>query len=196
MKKIVFSLTGFLILLISYSQDSKQESKYNHQQAFDPTFYTQSANEFRSGSGEPGPKYWQNRADYTINSTLDTGTHRVSGEVQISYVNNSPDNLRFLWLQLDQNIYRNDSRASSTTTQSGGRWANAKFTEGYSIGSISVETGGKSYTPKYTVTDTRMQVWLSDVVKSSGGTATIKIKYDFTVPEYGTDRMGRLKTKN
>ncbi len=61
----------------------------------------------------PGPKYWQNRADYTINATLDTTRHRISGSVLITYTNNSPDTLPFLWLQLDQNIYRADSRSVS-----------------------------------------------------------------------------------
>ena len=197
MKKIVLSLIGCLFLLNLFAQDPKEtkESKYNNREAFDPLFYGQAPDDYRSGSGEPGPKYWQNRADYKINCTLDTGLHRVTGEVEISYTNNSPDNLRFLWLQADQNIYRNDSRASATTTEAGGRWANAKFTEGDVIKSISIETGGKSYTPKYMTNDTRLQVWLTDPLKSTGN-AKIKISYQFDIPEYGTDRMGRLKTKN
>src|SRR5215467_15896890 len=158
MKRFVLALSGFLFLIFTYTQ----EPRYNAHEAFDPLFYTQSPNEYRSSSGEPGPKYWQNRADYKINCTLDTGLHRVTSEVEISYTNNSPDNLRFLWLQVDQNIYRKDSRASYTTTEAGGRWANAKFTEGNVIKSISVDAGGKSYSPKYIITDTRMQVWLND----------------------------------
>src|SRR5436853_6265603 len=126
MKKTVLAIIGFLLLFLSYAQ----ESKYNAHEAFDPLFYPQSGNDYRSGSGEPGPKYWQNKADYKINCTLDTGLHQVTGEVEINYTNNSPDNLHFLWLQVDQNIYREDSRASATTTEAGGRWANAKFTEG------------------------------------------------------------------
>jgi hypothetical protein len=191
MKKIFLSLAGCFIILLSFSQ-----SKYDHREAFNPLFYPQSGNEIRSGSGEPGSKYWQNRADYKINCTLDTAMHRVTADVEITYTNNSPDNLRFLWLQVDQNIYRQDSRATATTTQTGGRWANAKFTEGDVIKSISFESGGKGYTPKYIITDTRMQVMLNDVLKSTGGTAKLKLSYQFDVPEYGTDRMGRLKTKN
>ena len=192
MKRSALSLIGFLVLYILHAQDSK----YNNHEAFDPLFYTQSGNDYRTGSGEPGPKYWQNRADYKINCTLDTGMHRVTAEVEITYINNSPDNLNFLWLQVDQNIYRNDSRASATTTEAGGRWANAKFTEGDVIKSISVDEGGKSYTPKYLVSDTRLQVWLSGALKAAGGVAKLKINYQFDIPEYGTDRMGRLKTKN
>jgi len=188
-------LSGLLILFFSLSIYA-QDSKYDHRDAFNPQFYPNSGNDYRSASGEPGPKYWQNKADYKINATLDTSTHKVTGDVEITYTNNSPDNLKFLWLQLDQNIYRADSRASATTTQTGGRWANAKFTDGDVIKSLSIDAGGKLYTPKYNVTDTRLQVWLQDALKSSGNKIKLTAKFEFIIPEYGTDRMGRLKTKN
>jgi hypothetical protein len=197
MKPIVLTLASSFFLFVASAQTSKEtnETRYNSREAFDPIFYPQSGNEFRTASGEPGPKYWQNRADYKIGCTLDTGAHRVTGEVEIIYTNNSSDNLRFLWLQVDQNIYRSDSRASATTTETGGRWANAKFTEGDQIKSVTVDEAGKSYTAKYLVNDTRMQVWLNNELKA-GGVARLKISYQFDIPEYGTDRMGRLRTKN
>src|SRR6188474_2322644 len=191
MKKLFIGSILSLIVITQYAQ----ETKYDNKEAFYPQFYPYPGNDIRSASGEPGPKYWQNRADYKINATLDTASHKVIGDVEITYTNNSPDNLKFLWLQLDQNIYREDSRGSATTTQAGGRWANTKFTEGDVIKTISVDAG-KPYTPKYTVTDTRMQVWLNDALKGSGNKVKIKIVFEFTVPEYGTDRMGRIKTKN
>ncbi|MFN2456784.1 MAG: M1 family metallopeptidase [Chitinophagaceae bacterium] len=191
MKKILFLLIANCSLLISLAQ-----SKYDHREAFNPNFYPQTGTEFRSASGEPGPRYWQNRADYKINCTLDTGTHKVSGDVEIIYTNNSPDNLKFLWLQVDQNIYRKDSRGSATTTQTGGRWANAKFTEGHTIKSVSIQSNGKRYTPEFSISDTRMQLWLQQPLKGSGNKTNFHISFEFTVPEYGTDRMGRLKTKN
>jgi hypothetical protein len=172
------------------------QSTYDNKEAFNPQFYPYPGNDVRSASGEPGPKYWQNRADYKINCTLDTTKHSVSGDVEINYTNNSPDNLKFLWLQLDQNIYKKDSRATATTTPEGGRWANTMFTNGDVIKSISVEYNGKTFTPKTITSDTRMQVWLTDALKSSGGKAKLSIKFEFIVPEYGSDRMGRLKTKN
>jgi hypothetical protein len=201
MKKITLSLFSSLFVLIGFGQDMQKAptttiSKYNHQEAFSPLFYPQAGNDYRSGSGEPGPKYWQNRADYKINCTLNTDTHNVTADVEISYTNNSPDNLRFLWLQLDQNIYRQDSRGSATTTEAGGRWANENFTQGDVIKTISVESGGKSFNPKYIVTDTRMQVMLNDALKAGGGTVKLKVSYSFSVPEKGTDRMGRVNTKN
>ena len=192
MKKIVLSFFSLFMFIGLFAQTSN----YDNHEAFNPQFYPYPGNDFCSASGEPGPKYWQNHADYKINCTLDTVSHGVNGEVEISYTNNSPDNLKFLWLQLDQNIYKKDSRASATTTEAGGRWANAKFTEGDVIKSISVEYSGKTFTPQYTVTDTRMEVWLQDALKSSGGKLKIAIRFEFAVPEYGTDRMGRLKTKN
>lgn len=191
MKKLFLGLVSFLVVINLFAQ-----SKYDHREAFNPQFYPYPGNDYRSGSGEPGPKYWQNRADYSITSTLDTTNHKVTGEVTITYTNNSPDNLKFLWLQLDQNIYRKDSRGSATTTETGGRWANTKFTEGDVIKSISVETNGKTFTPNFTVTDTRMQVWLQDALKAGGGKAKMNLKFEFVIPERGTDRMGRLSTKN
>lgn len=195
MKKIMLGLFSFALFLTSFGQN-QQLSIYDHREAFNPQFYPYPGNDFRSASGEPGPKYWQNRADYNVTCTLDTGKHLVSGSVDLMYTNNSPDNLKFLWLQLDQNIYRKDSRGSATTTQTGGRWANGAFTDGYVIKSISGESNGKTFTPKYNTTDTRMQVWLPDALKSSGDKIKLTIQFEFSVPEYGTDRMGRLKTKN
>lgn len=191
MKKVSLLLMGVGLAMAGFAQ-----SRYNARALFDPGFYQQSGNEFRSANGAPGPKYWQNRADYKINCTLDTAQHRVTGEVELTYTNNSPDDLQFLWLQLDQNIYKQESRGSATTTQTGGRWANANFTKGDVIKSISVDIAGKRYTPKYSETDTRMQVWLQQPLKASGSKVKLVISYDFTIPEYGTDRMGRLRTQN
>jgi hypothetical protein len=191
MKKLILVLLLQSLVVFAFSQ-----TNYDHRKAFEPDFYTQAANEFRSASGEPGPKYWQNRADYKLECTLDTVTHTVKGAVEITYTNNSPDQLRFLWLQLDQNIYRQDSRGSSTTTQTGGRWANAHFTKGDVIKSITVNTGVQKYAAEYNESDTRMQVWLKQPLKPSGNKIKLSINYQFDIPEYGTDRMGRLKTKN
>ncbi len=191
MKKPVLSLLCSFLVVLSFSQ-----SVYDPKEAFNPQFYPYPGNDFRSASGEPGPKYWQNRADYRISCTLDTVKHTVTGEVELTYTNNSPDNLKFLWLQLDQNIYREDSRGSATTTETGGRWANGEFTDGEVVKSLSVDYNGKKYTPKHIITDTRMQVWLQETLKSAGGKIKLNIQFEFTVPVYGTDRMGRLETKN
>ena len=192
MNKFLFSFCAFFISVSLFAQEA---SVYDHREAFNPQFYPYPGNDFRSASGEPGPKYWQNRADYVINCTLDTLKHNVNGNVEITYTNNSPDNLKFLWLQLDQNIYKKDSRATATTTELGGRWANPKFTEGDVIKSVSINYNGKTFTPTSTVTDTRLQLWLQDALKSSDK-IKVTIAFGFDIPERGTDRMGRLKTKN
>ena len=68
------------------------------------------ANSLRTGTGAPGPDYWQQRVDYVIRASLDTVAQRVTGEERITYHNRSPDTLRYLWIQLDQNLFKSSSR--------------------------------------------------------------------------------------
>lgn len=171
-------------------------SGYDAHDLWNPLFYPHNGNEYRSATGAPGPQYWQNRADYKIQCTLDTAAKRVTGSVEISYKNNSPDALPFLWLQMDQNIYRADSRGEATSPVTGGRFANKKYTSGYELKSVSVAEGRKSAPVHYIINDTRMQLRLDEPVKARGGKITIKIDYAFDIPTYGTDRMGRTDTKN
>jgi Peptidase family M1 domain len=192
MKFILSTLLAVMSVTLSFSQDSK----YDHKEAFNPQFYPYPGNEVRSASGAPGSKYWQNKADYAINATLDTAKHTVTGDITITYTNNSNDNLKFIWLQVDQNIYKKDSKGSATTTETGGRWANGGFTDGNVITAVQAEVNNKNLGEAKTITsDTRMQVWLKEPL-TPGKQAKLKMNYSFTVPEYGTDRMGRLKTKN
>jgi hypothetical protein len=171
------------------------QSKYDAKAAFTPDFYPFVGNNIRTASGKPGPNYWQNRADYNIVCSLDTTKHMVSGKSEMIYTNNSPDDLKFLWLQMDQNIYQNDSRGTFTTKEGFGRWTNSAYTQGVVISSIAIEENGKKYIPKYTVSDTRMQVWLQNVLKANGSKMKLTIDYSFEIPQYGTDRMGRLSSK-
>ncbi len=71
----------------------------------------------RSASGAPGAAYWQQRADYVIRAALDTSTRTLRGEERITYTNNSPDTLRYLWLHLDQNLFTPDSRGHRVFSQ-------------------------------------------------------------------------------
>jgi hypothetical protein len=184
-----------LVIFLSISCYSFAQSKYDHREVFHPFFYPQHGNKVRSASGEPGPEYWQNKADYAIQATLDPVNHQVTGDMTITYTNNSPDALNFLWLQLDQNIYKTNSRASSTTTTQGGRWANAAYTDGYTINGVVLTMSGKKQDPKsMNITDTRMQVWLNEPLKP-GSQLQLSMTYQFKIPQYGTDRMGRLKQK-
>lgn len=174
-----------------------QPSNYDQHEAFYPLFYPAYGDEIRAADGTPGPKYWQNRADYNIDATLDDSLQSITGTVTITYTNNSPQNLQFVWLQLDQNIYNLKSRAVAATLTTGGRWANrGQFDGGYNITSVQVIENGKASTANYNVSDARMQIKLANDIKAQGGTIQFKISYNFLIPEYGTDRMGRLKTKN
>jgi hypothetical protein len=173
------------------------KSNFNPHEAFAPNFYPYLGNEVRAADGTPGPKYWQNRADYVINSTLDDSLKTVTGDVLVKYTNNSPQQLSFVWLQVDENIYSLKSRGVATTPVSGGRWANKDhFDGGYTVSSVVLVENGKETPANYSIVDTRMQVKLPKLLKAQGGTLSIKINYNFTIPEYGTDRLGRLMTKN
>ena len=172
------------------------KSNYDQHKVFNPLFYPEKGNEYRTASGAPGAKYWQNHADYKLNVTLDTAKHSVTGTTLITYTNNSPDALGFLWLQVDQNIYKEDSRGVATSPVEGGRFSNKTFTQGDEIKGVYVITNGKAEKVDYIVTDTRMQIKLKDNLAAGGAKIQIKIDYKFDVPEYGTDRMGRKLYKN
>jgi predicted secreted protein len=73
-------------------------------------------NVYRSAAGEPGERYWQQRADYAIDVRLDEEKRRLDASETITYYNNSPYTLKYVWIQLDQNIFRNDSRAERSAT--------------------------------------------------------------------------------
>ena len=76
-------------------------------------------NVYRNAAGEPGHEYWQQRVDYKIKAKLDEAKRRIEAVEKITYHNNSPDTLKYLWMQLDQNIFRPDSMASKTDTFGG-----------------------------------------------------------------------------
>lgn len=196
-----------LALIITISVKAQQaglsaSSKYNYSDAFNPVFYAKNGNEYRSASGQPGPKYWQNRADYQLAVRLNDQKSELAGSVLINYTNNSPDNLDFLWLQLEQNAFREDSRSEAIIPLTGSRYGahGQKFDGGYKIKSVKLVFSEKGKMAeanlKYLVEDTRMQIFLPSAVKSQGGQVKVKIEYSFISPDYGADRMGILPTKN
>ncbi|NHA07338.1 M1 family metallopeptidase [Mucilaginibacter sp. HC2] len=186
-----------VITFNGYAQNADQSGvKYDQHKVFNPGFYPEKGNAFRNAGGAPGLKYWQNRADYKLNVTLDTLKHRIDGTALITYTNNSPDALGFLWLQVEQNIYREDSRAEATSPITGGRFNNRTYTKGDEIKAIFVTKNGKTEKADYLVTDTRLQIKLKDSLRADGNKLQIRIEYGFDIPQYGTDRMGRLLTKN
>jgi len=143
-------------------------------------------NSYRGADGAPGPAYWQQRANYDIRATLDTGARRIQGHVTITYTNNSPDTLRYVWLQLDQNLYRTGSRGSALYPQDS-RWGVRGFQGGYEITDLLVN--GKSAASR--VNDTMMQVTLDAPLAPRGASTTLAMDFTFRIPDHGSDRMGR-----
>src|SRR6266568_2579888 len=150
-------------------------------------------NLIREGAGTPGPRYWQQRADYTIRATLDTATHTIAGSETLRYANNSPDTLHYLWLQLDQNIYKANSRGASLNPTDA-RFAGRGFEGGYTVQYVRAvrRLGQASGRIPLATTDngTMLRVDL-DRPLAPGGRAELELAYRFEVPEHGSDRMGR-----
>ncbi|MGH7617136.1 MAG: M1 family metallopeptidase, partial [Gemmatimonadaceae bacterium] len=146
-------------------------------------------NSVRTAAGAPGPDYWQQRVDYTIAATLDTTSHSLRGTVSIRYTNNSPDTLRFIWIQLDQNLYRAGSKGSALFA-SDTRWGDRGFRGGYELTGLQVN--GRGTVGR--IDDTMMRVDLDAPCLPHGGTTNIGMQYAFAIPDHGSDRMGRDST--
>ncbi|RZP11108.1 MAG: M1 family peptidase, partial [Flavobacteriales bacterium] len=99
----------FLIPLNLISQDSKINENINTNKFRQLYQEFSSPNMFRTASGAPGPAYYQQQADYKINIELDDKNKKIYGQEVVTYTNNSPDQLDYLWLQLDQNVRKKDS---------------------------------------------------------------------------------------
>jgi hypothetical protein len=163
-------------------------------------------NEIRRADGAPGPGYWQQRADYSIKAALDTTARRIDATEQIRYTNRSPDTLRFVWMQVDQNLFRPGSTGSLLFAAES-RFGGAGFPGGFDILSLTQRTapvaraaGTRRHTPasapatetplEHRVDDTMMYVELAQPL-APGGTTVFELAYRFNVPEHGADRMGR-----
>ena len=201
MQKFLYSAILVLTVLNSFSQIEK--SSYDPKALFNPLFYSTSVNEYRAANGNPGPKYWQNKASYQISASLDDVKDMITASVTVTYTNNSPHALSYLWLQLDENLFDPTSRGQAKTPVLGkSRYGDAstKFKGGYNISNVKLISGlaGKiSETNLQTVTtDTRMQLQLDKLVAANGGVIKFKIDYNYSIPMYGSDRTGILPTKN
>src|SRR5436853_237300 len=111
--KRVFTLCLLAVVFAGAAQEQQPQWKGKFEQ-LDQTLPT--PNEYRTGSGAPGPKYWQQKADYVMNIELNDENQSVTGSETITYHNQSPDVLKYLWLQLDQNLFSKDSNTPKTTT--------------------------------------------------------------------------------
>jgi hypothetical protein len=108
---------------------------------------------------------------------LDTAAKILSADETITYTNNSPDALRSLWIQLDQNIYRRDSRSVTA-----GGWARTEFTEGFVLDSVDVGSLPRLVKADFLVNDTRLQIRLPTPLQGHGGRLQIRIRYHYAIP--------------
>ena len=151
------------------------------------------ATDQRTGAGRPGPRYWQQRADYRITATLDSTRREVRGRETIHYVNRSPHALPYLWLYLEQNICRSNS-ITGTLNQPPLTFADIVFdfscggttTDGVVLESATI--GGVNM--KRAIYGTTMRVDLARPL-AAGASVDLEFAWHFTVPEQGVGRMGR-----
>ncbi len=195
--KRILQLGGLLSLFLlnapfpTFSQQGKDNNQKNFTEVID-----RRGNSYRSASGKPGEAYWQNAADYQMEVALDEASHTLSGKVTITYTNNSPEALEFVWLQLEQNRFTPTSRGTLTTPVQGNRYS-GDTDGGYQISNVLAKVGPKGATStKHLIDDTRMQVWFADPIPAKGGKATVSMNFSFKVPQKGMDRMGRLQVKD
>ncbi|HRK53877.1 MAG TPA: M1 family metallopeptidase [Cyclobacteriaceae bacterium] len=172
--------------LIAHAQTTPWQGKFEQLGQILPT-----PNEFRTGSGSPGPEYWQQQADYVITAELNDENQSITGAETITYHNNSPDVLTYLWLQLDQNLFDAESNTgktnntsiqdSMTTKQIAGDLDLYDFDGGYKIKSVKDVNGNDL---KHFVNATMMRVDLPKPLKR-GETYSFKIEWSYNI----NDRM-------
>jgi len=191
-KFLLLFAMGFGLVSVGFGQDVNSiSSPFNPQEVFAPLSYNGNGSTYRSANGAPGAKYWQNRVNYTLAATLDTVKKQLSATETIYYTNNSPDSLHSLWLQLDQQTYREDARSQHYTGI-----ANNDFTTGYTFSTVQVEVNGKTATADYIINDTRMQLRLKQALAPNGGKIALHIKYAYTIPGAFGGRTDYVGTKN
>ena len=147
---------------------------------------------YRTASGAPGHQYWQQQADYKIKAQLDDKTQRLTASETITYYNNSPDKLTYLWLQLDQNRFKRNSQAKLTRTTGVkntdpkvgyGSMRNMVQTNQHQGGfDITAVTDGRGKKLHYVINETMMRVDLPKALKS-GKKTTLKISWNYQIRE-------------
>ncbi len=152
-------------------------------------------NRVRTATGSPGPEYWQQRVDHVIEATLDETSHRITGKSRITYFNNSPEVLPFIWLHLEQNLFTDDSLATLSSLPDARFTKKDGFDGGFKIDSVRGPSGEPLNLAVYdTVARLDLPVPIPPANTTGVGTAgpsfTFDIAWSFQVPEYGIDRMG------
>ena len=175
------------------AQDIRNNPTSNHGNKFEQLgTILATPNEYRTASGAPGPKYWQQRADYDIKATLDEKKLLLTGAETVTYFNNSPDVLTYLWLQLDENEHSTVNNGGFPEESRMGRAVTPatidKMMEqksdnglGHIISSLTDALGAKL---KYTINGTMMRIDLPAALKP-GQKFTFKLNWSYKI----TDRM-------
>ena len=176
----------FLISFLFQGQENLNNSKFKQLHEELPT-----PNVYRTASGAPGHEYYQQKADYVISVELDENKNTIHGNETITYTNNSPDNLKYLWVQLDQNVRAKNSHGQLTSTSTMDedmRFSTIKrmhdrmnFDGGFKIEHVR-DGSGKNL--DFTVNETMMRINLPKPLKK-GQSFSFKIKYHYNI----NDRM-------
>ena len=183
----LFTLSLSVMCLLASAQNIQNNPSSNHGNKFEQLgIILNDPNEYRTASGAPGHKYWQQKADYDIDVTLDEKNLKINGTEWITYYNNSPDPLTFLWLQLDENEHdpKSDNnnfdgskvRAPITSNDLSDLMPN-EFLKGLGdkITEVSDEAGKAL---KYTINQTMMRVELPHTLKT-GQKFKFKVKWNY-----------------
>ncbi|MDP3928399.1 MAG: M1 family metallopeptidase, partial [Bacteroidota bacterium] len=185
-----FFLFGLNLSLVS-GQNIRNNPSSNHGNKFEQLgTILPDANTYRTASGAPGSGYWQQQADYKINAYLDEQDLRLHGDEVITYHNNSPDVLTYLWLQLDENQHQPNAESNFfdgnqvstplTTAQLDGLNPK-KNLDGYGVNILAVtDTLGKPL--KYTINYTMMRIDLVNPLKPKQKIA-FRVKWNYKIPE-------------
>jgi hypothetical protein len=194
MKKLL--MLGFSVMAMvatSIAQDIRNNPTSNHGNKFEQLgTILPTPNEYRTASGAPGPKYWQQRADYDIKATLDEKNLMLHGAETVTYFNNSPDVLTYIWLQLDENEHSSVKNAGYADGSSLSRsfsptaidkLADEKKDNGYGVNILkATDALGKNL--KYTVNKTMMRIELPTSLKP-GQKFVFNIDWNYKI----SDRM-------
>jgi hypothetical protein len=172
MKKVLLFCAS-AVSLVALAQDIKNNPNSNHGNKFEQLGTTlPTPNEYRTASGAPGPKYWQQRCDYNIKATLDEKNLKLSGSETVTYYNSSPDVLTYLWLQLDENEH---STVNNANYQSSNPMSRQVTTQQIDAGTSKGDNGYGDIIQKltdangnnlnYTINKTMMRVELPQPLK-------------------------------
>ena len=189
-KKIGMAITAQLLWVLLYSQNIQNNPGSNHGNRFEQLgTILPTANEYRTASGAPGPKYWQQRCDYNIKCSLDENKLQLTGTETLNYFNNSPDVLTYLWLQLDENEQSNINNAnyqsSSTmpdvlTPRTLAQYEADKADNGYGC-KIHNITDAVGKPLSYTINKTMMRVEMPAPLKP-GQRFLFNIRWSYKIP--------------